>query len=88
MFIRICRSIRAGGQYEGFAYLGAGIILLLVFACISFAGSTNIKRILSVHGRTLVALLSIVAISVIVAQSPLVTFGNNVIVDIKLPDIQ
>lgn len=76
-----------GGQYEGFAYLGAGIILLLVFACISFAGSTNIKRILSVHGRTLVALLSIVAISVIVAQSPLVTFGNNVIVDIKLPDI-
>ena len=74
------------GQYEGFAYLGAGVILFLIFACVSFVGDSDAKRVLKKCGRSAISLFAIVIIALFIAQSPLVTVGDKVLLDMKVPD--
>lgn len=75
-----------GEQYEGFAYLGAGAFLFLFFACISFWGDENVKRRLQKHWKLGISLLCISVLSVAVAMSPVVAFGNTLIADFEVPD--
>lgn len=74
-------------QYEGFAYLGAGCIVLLWVAIITFVSNDRAKDIVKAHVGELVALILVVIISVFVAQSPVVTYGEHLLFEIKLPDL-
>lgn len=74
-------------QYEGFAYLGAGCILLLLLAVFSFASDNRAKDILAAYWRILTTLIVICAVSITVALSPTITFGNRLICEISLPEI-
>lgn len=73
-------------QDDGFAYLGAGVIYICIFACISFAGDNNTKSRLKAHRASIVSLLCIIVISVIVAASPVITFGDILLADISFPE--
>lgn len=74
------------GQYEGFAWLGAGCILLLVLALFSLFSRRDVKGIFIRNSRTLISLAVVFVIAVFVAASPIVTFGNQVLFELTLPD--
>lgn len=72
-------------QMEGFAYLGAGFLfLLLMIPVLIFCKFP--KNELAVCRNKIFALLVIILISAIVAISPVITFGENVIWEIPLPE--
>lgn len=75
------------GQYEGFAYLGAGCIILMIFAIISFVSNINLLTYLKNNWKVLISLFTVLIISVVVALSPTVTLNSRVIVALKLPHI-
>ena len=66
-------------QYEGFAYLGAGCLLLAFAAFILFLASGRAKELWLRHWKTAAALLAIMIISVAFAASPFVTLGNRLL---------
>lgn len=80
-------SLYGEGQYEGFAYLGAGCILLCMLAVVEFFLGGSVGRNLKEHGKKLLILFFVVLISIIAALSPTITFGNNLIVKFPLPKI-
>lgn len=73
-------------QYEGFAYLGAGCILLLILAILLFMGNKNIKSEVFNFRITLLILFIVSLISVIVAASPVIGMNDKVLVEITLPE--
>lgn len=75
------------GQYEGFAYLGAGVIFCLLFAVLSFLCSNHIKRWLSMYWKSFAALFGTGIVAAVVAVSPTVSLGDTLLAEIKLPDI-
>lgn len=79
-------ALYGNGQYEGLAYLGAGVLLYVIVALISFGSHANAKYIIAEHWKEAVALVVPVVLSVAVAVSPVVTFGDNVLIELKLPD--
>ncbi len=75
------------GQYEGFGYLGAGNILLLLVTFIVLVGfvykdKEHAKRYI----KTVMAMLLAFIMSVMVAASPLITFGEHKILEIPYPE--
>lgn len=81
-------SVINGYQAEGFAYLGAGVILLLCFTVIFVAA--NIKKGITLkdyfkgHIKKTV-LFFMCAGLVLIAVSPTVTFGNRVLIEVSIP---
>ena len=73
------------GQYEGFAYLGAGCILLVFVSLILFFGSGRVKELWTRHWKTAAALLSIMIISVAFAASPIAAYGDRLLWSMNLP---
>lgn len=73
-------------QYEGFAWLGSGIIILLIFAVVLFTGGTSARQCMKIHWKEFVLLCIISGIAIIAALSPVITFGDNVLLELKLPD--
>lgn len=81
-----------GGQYEGFAYLGAGIILLTflaIYSClILHKKMPNVKKIVVKEKNIQIIAISVVFIlSIIISMSPTVTIGNTVLAEFRLPNI-
>ena len=74
-------------QYEGFAYLGVGCILLCFAALILFFGSGRVKEIWAGHWKTAAALLTVMIISIAFAASPVITFGDRVLLEIHVPQL-
>ncbi|CAB1371092.1 DUF6311 domain-containing protein [Denitratisoma oestradiolicum] len=73
------------GQYEGFAYLGAGVLLLLALA----AGMALWRRSsgsIGPAGKALTALLPLALVLFLYALSARVTLGTAVLTDPQLPD--
>ncbi len=73
------------GQYEGFAYLGAGWIFLSVLSVLVFLGSGRAKELLKKYGVTIISLLIIVVLSMAFALSPVVTLNDEILVSLELP---
>ena len=73
-------------QYEGFAYLGLGVIFLSIIAIIlTVIWYIKDKTIFKQHKNLLFSLLLITIISTIVAASPKVYIGTHLLFELKLP---
>lgn len=77
----------ATGQYEGFAYLGAGAIVLFFAAMLGLSGISELKKSIFCHWNEICAIGFMILISVVFALSPVFTFGERMIIEWKLPEI-
>lgn len=81
------------GQYEGFAYLGLGIILGGAIALVLVISRTEKNPLKQFSGFSrerkaeMICMLSIFVLSMVIAASPRGTFNGRVIYDIKLPEV-
>ena len=74
-------------QYEGFSYLGLGVILLIFIAFIlTIIWYIKDKKILSKNKNLIISLCIISLLSTIVAISPKVYFGEKLLFELKLPE--
>ena len=74
-------------QYEGFSYLGMGVIILIIIATIlTVIWFKKDKEDLKQHKNITISLLIITILSVFVALSPKAYLGNTLLYDLKLPD--
>jgi hypothetical protein len=69
-------------QYEGYAYLGVGVLLLLPLG-LARLGRAGVRRTLSRHAYLAGAALS----CLLLAASPRLTFGPRVLVDLPMPEL-
>jgi hypothetical protein len=76
-------------QYEGYAYLGAGILTLLAIAVSGLIRTCLPSRRFSLrrHKKTLFCAALICLAAVIVAASPTVTWGQTVLITYPLPSV-
>ncbi|MCM1222543.1 MAG: DUF6311 domain-containing protein [Lachnospiraceae bacterium] len=74
------------GQYEGFGYLGAGNILLLLTTFVILMGFISKKRVKK-YIKTALPMLLACAMSVAVAISPVITLGDQKILEIRCPEL-
>jgi len=73
-------------QYEGFSYLGLGVIILIVISIIlSIIRFIKDRTIFKSHKNIIFSLCLISIISVFVAISPKVYLGDNLLFEMKLP---
>lgn len=75
------------GQYEGFAYLGAGFVFLFFISILWLAGNYKIKIIFRNNLSEVLAFGLIFFASSILALSPVITLGDRVIFEWILPEI-
>lgn len=68
-------------QYEGYAYVGIGIILLFVVALVSY-----IKKKISFSRKEIWFAVIVFGLSFFVALSPVVTCGSKKLIDIPYPE--
>lgn len=74
-------------QYEGYSYFGLGIIGLIFISFFRIFGNI-IKRTSSVfkYKKEIFASTILIAISVLLALSPRITFSDNILYEFSLPD--
>lgn len=75
------------GQYEGLAYLGCGIIVLLVAAVIILICSGKAITIIKQNRALLISILICSILSLIFALSPIITLDDRVLFEIPVPNI-
>lgn len=73
------------GQYEGFAYLGAGVLFLAAFSIVIVLGYNDVLKKLSSHLKQIMAIGIVFMISIMVAISPKVTWEDKVLFTAKIP---
>lgn len=73
------------GQYEGFAWLGAGCIVLFFAAGLLFL--RHHKEVLKSYRSGVLGLICVFLIGFLFALSPVVTLGNYVVCELKLPEV-
>lgn len=74
-------------QYEGFMYIGAGFLLICILAAfVALDRLAFVNRDYEQSIPRIVAVLVTVLISVMVAVSPVITFGDRVLVENQYPD--
>lgn len=69
------------GQYEGFAYLGAGCIFLMFYSLLTIFEIPNIKQTIKNNRYKIIAIGVIFIGSFIFALSPVVTLNDRVVLD-------
>lgn len=75
------QSMATAGQYEGYNYLGAGVILLLLFGLLSYPAG-----VLALRKPALLPILGLGLACIAAALSPKVTIGSTVLFDPQLPE--
>lgn len=75
------------GQYEGMAYIGAGVIFLSLVAVAFLLSSEAKKQKLLTYWKEIISVLFVLLIAYIVAASNILTINDKVIAEIKLPSI-
>lgn len=73
------------GQAEGFAFIGAGFILLLAFAIVMFFVSGKPFEKVKKYRFHIIAIAFVCLCTLIVSLSPTVTIGEKVLLDLHLP---
>ncbi len=75
-------------QYEGFSYLGLGVIILIIISTIlTIIWFIKDKDSLKEHKNLTISLIFISLISVFIALSPKAYIGQYLLYDLKLPNI-
>lgn len=77
--------LQTDGQYEGFAYLGFGCILLLFVATIIVLGEENSQDKQKNEAHLYIALSIVAIISYVFALSPTITLGSHLIATLNCP---
>lgn len=70
-------------QFEGFAYLGAGVLILVIIGIIVLIYK---RKVIKIPKQYLISLSFLVCIFFIVALSPTITLNDKVLLDISLPE--
>lgn len=73
------------GQYEGFAYLGLGMLLLLSITLIELIRMKAIRKLCQTH--TFICGCIIFGISMFLSLSPKITLGEKVLLEFPLPKV-
>lgn len=74
-------------QYEGFAYLGLGVIVLILISLVLVViWFIKDRQIFKRNRNFIISLLFIMIVSIFVAMSPTAYFGEYLLYDLKLPD--
>lgn len=74
-------------QYEGFSYLGLGVILLIITSIVlSVIWFIKDKEDIKQHKNLIISLIFISIISILVAASPKVYLGEHLLFELKLPN--
>ena len=79
--------ITGAGQYEGFTYLGAGGILMLLLSLAGVLCSRSLRAKIRRRMSALAGLVLILAVSFPLAVSPSVSFGDRVLFTLPCPEI-
>lgn len=74
------------GQYEGFAYLGAGCIWVLVLAAVFFLHG-GVRGILGRYWKTGISILFLTGIAACAALSPVIAFADYVVFEAVYPEV-
>lgn len=72
-------------QYEGFAYLGAGCILLLFFSMVVVASSIKVKDYVKKYYTQIGAITFTFIVAFVFALSPKITYGEKLVWEFELP---
>ncbi|MCI8483229.1 MAG: hypothetical protein HFH41_02680 [Lachnospiraceae bacterium] len=80
------RALYGDGQYEGFAYLGAGCMLLLILVLVSVMEKWKIREVLKRYSCKAAAITVLFMMTFVFALSPVVTMGNRVLFTFPLPE--
>lgn len=75
-----------GGQYEGFAYLGLGVIILFMISIFALLVSRKIRCVIRNHLALTISLSLIIIITTLLASSPIVSFNNTLIIEIPISE--
>lgn len=75
------------GQSEGYAYLGFGVIVLLILGIVGFLNRSDKKELIKSKKEAFVVFILFLLTFLIYAISNNVTLGNHVILNIQLPKI-
>lgn len=79
------------GQYEGFSYLGLGIIIICIIDVILFLTNKHIRRkiisIISKHIVLVIILLITSLLYFLFSISPKITVGNRLLYEVKTPTL-
>ena len=73
------------GQYEGFAYLGAGVFCLLALSLLAIAVSPKIRASIRARSSEVIALCAVFLVALVASVSPLVTLNDRLLFTISLP---
>lgn len=73
------------GQYEGFAYLGAGVLFLSLFSTIILLGHNDVIKKQSDYLKQIIIVGTVAMISIMVAISPKITWDDKVLITVKIP---
>lgn len=82
----VSSPLYGNGQYEGLAYLGAGVILVLTIAVLILLSQENIKQVLAKKVGFLIAISIMCGLSLTIALSPIVTLGEEIILEYSFPE--
>ena len=81
-FSKIIKDLPLWGeyQYEGFAYLGIGVLILLLFAIIAFiSDGTKAIGFIKTHWQECVSITAVVIVALIISASNIVTLNGHVL---------
>lgn len=78
-------STYGDGQYEGFAYLGAGILTLAALTFVAIVFSRKIRAGLRARRSQVIALCQIFFTALVAALSPIITLNQHVLLTLPLP---
>lgn len=73
------------GQYEGFAYLGAGVLTLAALTLVAIVFSRRVRAGLRSRSSQVIALCVVFIVAKIAALSPIITLNSNVLLEVPLP---
>lgn len=79
-------AMYTSGQHEGFAYLGAGCIFLFVLAAVLGFHTLHSKAWILNHWKEIVAFVVLILFSTVAALSPVISFGDRLIYEVRLPE--
>lgn len=80
------RSLIVDGQWEGFAYLGIGFLILLIVAVILVIINHDLRKSIAQHRKMAITMCIVFAVSLVLALSPIVTISDKVLVEIPITE--
>ena len=82
-FSRLMPNLNSAGRYEDFAYLGLGAICMSIICILVYIFGRRMKNMFTYNH---IIVIFICFISLIMATFPTITFGDKVLLNIRLPE--